>query len=128
MNTKNTNAVLESVARRFTSTNSVPVERAHITADEWVVIQEFHLNLLKENKHLKQGFEKQKNAALSAVNNAKKSAQSMLHAAEKLYAESNPDAIESEQKMNAQLTDEVERLENKVEYLTEMVNSLQENS
>lgn len=35
----NTNDLLEKIGLRFTSGNSMPVDRAHITADEWGQIQ-----------------------------------------------------------------------------------------
>lgn len=51
--TQDTNITLEQVAARFRSGNSAPVERAHITAEEWQAVEAAYAELREENERLK---------------------------------------------------------------------------
>lgn len=67
--------------------------------------------------------EKQKNLSIKAIDNAKAGSSLELQLAQKLHAESQPDLIESERAMNAQLTNENLLLESKVSELQARVDT-----
>ena len=75
-----------------------------------------------EINELKITIDKQKKLSLAAIDNAKAGSILELQLAQKLYAESSPDALESERAMNTQLTNENLLLESKVDKLKNQLN------
>ena len=67
--------------------------------------------------------EKQSKAAIAGMDAAKLAASKMEKEAKRLYAECNPQALESEREANAVLTDRVAELERMVKVLRGSINS-----
>lgn len=118
--------IFDTLENRFKSGNSVPVERAHVNADEWQLLKVFRDDCYAKIEELERLFKRQANAALTGMDAAKRSAHIMEEHAKELYAASSPEALESERAMNEQLTYEIECLERDVSMLRGLLKEMQE--
>lgn len=85
------------------------LREAHPNSQQYAGGSMILLEAADEIAHLKQGLQRQAKAAKMGMDAAKQAGESMYRHGQQMLKESNPEALESERAMNAQLTDELDQ-------------------